>query len=70
MTWICVIKMLVVGVPGGLVGLGIQHCHYSSLDCCCGVGSIPGLEASACAGMAEKIILVVDSRWWVYGCLL
>ena len=28
----------------------VQCCHYSSLDCCCGAGSIPGLGPSICTG--------------------
>lgn len=32
----------------------VQCCHYSSLDCCCGAGSIPGLGPSICTGRSWK----------------
>ena len=47
-------KMWYVGVPLWHSGLRILHCHCSSLDCCCGVGSIPGPGLSYAAGVAKK----------------
>ena len=34
--------------------LRIQHCHCSSLGCCCVTGSIPGLGTSICHGHDRK----------------
>ena len=35
-------------------GLGIWHCHYGGLGCCCGAGLIPGLGPSMCHGCRNK----------------
>lgn len=34
--------------------LMIQHCHYSSLVCCCGRGFIPGWRTSTCHRHRQK----------------
>ena len=42
------------GVLLQLSGLRILHCHCSSLDCCCGLGLIPGPGTSTCHGCSQK----------------
>ena len=37
-----------------LSGLRIQHCQCHDLGHCCGAGSIPDQETSACLGNGEK----------------
>ena len=37
-----------VGIPWGLSGLRIQHCHCIGSDCCCGPGT------STCCGCGKK----------------
>ena len=34
--------------------LRIQCCHCCGLGCCCGSGSIPGLETAACQAHGQK----------------
>ena len=42
------------GVPLWCIRLSIQHCHYSSSGCCCGMGSIPGPGISTCCRQKKK----------------
>ena len=47
-------KSIKIGVPWWHNGLRIQGCHCSSLGCCCGTGSIPGLGISTYRGHTPR----------------
>ena len=44
----------ILGDPVWLSRLRVQHCHFSSLGCCCGAGLIPGLGISTCHRCGQK----------------
>ena len=43
-----------LGMPLWLSELRTRCCHYCSLGCCCGSGSVPGPETSTCCGHSQK----------------
>ena len=47
-------KLKDLRIPLQLHRLRIQLCHCSSLDPCCGMGSIPGPRTSTCRGQKTK----------------
>ena len=41
-------------LPWWCSGLRIRHCHCCGLDCCCGMGLIPGSGTSVCYGCGQE----------------
>ena len=52
--WITAYSLKITGVPWCLSRLRIQRCHCCGTDPCCGTGSIPGPETSACHRCSKK----------------